>query len=129
MSEQSRSPQPAPEQDPAEQSRDEAAHDEPAEVTRFVQVTRRSAPRFRAFVLTGLVVALLVAAVVAVLTPPADGYSQRALFGFLFCSLGLVGALLGGLAAVVADRRTGTRGPRRKRREAPGVRHSGRGPR
>lgn len=86
------------------------------EATRFVQVTRRRAPRFRAFVVTGLVVALVVAAVVTSLAQPADGYSQRALFGFLVCSLGLVGALLGGLAAVVADRRTGTRAPRGGRR-------------
>ena len=87
------------------------------EGTAFVQVTRRRAPRFRAFVVTGLLLAALVAAVVAAVTPPSGGYSQRALFGYLFCSLGLLGVILGGLVAVLIDRRTGTRpGPRARRR-------------
>ena len=36
---------------------------------------------------------------------PADGYSQRQLFGFLLVSLGVVGAILGGLVAVLVERR------------------------
>ncbi|WP_432573043.1 hypothetical protein [Kineococcus sp. SYSU DK005] len=83
--------------------------------THLVQVTRRRAPRYRAFVLAGVVVAFLVAAVVAVLTPPSGGYSQRALFGYLFVSLGIVCGLLGGLVAVLADR-AGARPARSGRR-------------
>ena len=85
------------------------------ETTAFVQVTRRRAPRFRAFVLTGIVVAFLASAVVAASTDPAGGYSQRALFGYLFVSFALVGTLVGALVAVLADRRTGTRPVRRRR--------------
>ncbi|MFD0484347.1 hypothetical protein ACFQ46_17250 [Kineococcus sp. GCM10028916] len=86
------------------------------EGTAFVQVTRRRAPRFRAFVVTGLVLAFVVAAIVAAVTPARDGYSQRALFGYLFCALALFGVLLGGLVAVLVDRRTGTRPAPRVRR-------------
>lgn len=91
--------------------------DEPAaepEGTGFVQVNRRRAPRYRAFVVTGLVVAFVVAAAVAVVTPPSDGYSQQALFGYLFVSLGVLGSLLGGLVAVLVERRSGrSSSPRR----------------
>ena len=84
------------------------------EGTGFVQVNRRRAPRYRAFVVTGLLVAFVVSAVVAVLTPPSDGYSQQALFGYLFVSLGVVGSLLGGLAAVLVERRSGGRSSARR---------------
>ena len=93
-----------------------AAGDEPAaevepetgpepEGTGFVQVTRRRAPRYRAFVLTGIGVAALVSLVTALVSSPADGYSQRQLFGFLLVSLGVVGAIVGGLVAVLVERR------------------------
>ena len=110
MSEQAQTPSSgdAPAQTPGEPAEREG--------TAFVQVTRRRAPRFRAFVVSGLVLAFLVATVVAVVTPARDGYSQRALFGYLFCALGLFGVLLGGLVAVLADRRTGTRPAPRVRR-------------
>lgn len=106
MSEQAQTPSPgdAPEEAPKREG------------TAFVQVTRRRAPRFRAFVVTGLVIAFVVAAIVAAATPPSDGYSQRALFGYLFCALALFGVLLGGLVAVLVDRRTGTRPAPRVRR-------------
>ncbi len=108
VSEQEHGPQDAPAPGDGRQEQRE-----PQEATRLVQVTRRRAPRFRAFILTGVVVAFVAAAVVAALTPPAGGYSQRALFGYLFVAFGVVGALLGGLVAVLADRtRSGRRGPR-----------------
>ncbi|WP_432544093.1 hypothetical protein [Kineococcus sp. SYSU DK002] len=114
MSEQS---QPPPAQPPAEEGAAPGAEREAErEGTAFVQVTRRRAPRFRAFAVTGLLLAFVVAAVVAFTTPPSAGYSQQALFGYLFCSLGLVLVLLGALVAVLVDRRTGTRPEPRERR-------------
>ncbi|PRY16589.1 hypothetical protein [Kineococcus rhizosphaerae] len=112
MSEQS---QDTPGQAPAPAGQQEAPE---REGTAFVQVTRRRAPRFRSFAFTGLVLAFVVSAVIAFNTPPSDGYSQKALFGYLFCSLGLVLVLLGVLVAVLADRRTGTRPEPRKPRGA-----------
>ncbi|MEZ0164489.1 hypothetical protein AB2L27_06900 [Kineococcus sp. LSe6-4] len=110
-----------PTQDPTPDAPEREAEQE-REGTAFVQVTRRRAPRFRAFALTGLVIAFVVSGAVAITTPPSDGYSQQALFGYLFCSLGLVFVLLGALIAVLADRRTGTRAqPRRRSRKRSGV--------
>ncbi|WP_432564022.1 hypothetical protein [Kineococcus sp. SYSU DK003] len=116
MSEQSRPPSSESPAHPGPQEQEEQ------DVTAFVQVTRRKAPRFRAFAVTGLVVAFVVAAVVALVTPPSAGYSQQALFGYLFCSLGLVGVLAGAGIAVLVDRRTGTRpAPRARRGKRRGV--------
>lgn len=108
-----------PAQDPTPEAPE---REEEREGTAFVQVTRRRAPRFRSFALTGLLLAFVVAGAIAISTPPSDGYSQQALFGYLFCSLGLVFVLLGALVAVLADRRTGTRAePRRRSRKRSGV--------
>jgi hypothetical protein len=94
------------------------------EVTGFVQVTRRRAPRFRAFALTGVVVAFIVAGAFSLTSEPSDGYSQQALFGYLFCSLALLFVIVGAGIAVLVDRRTGTRPERRSGR--PGRRRAGR---
>ncbi len=115
VSEQVPQPQDAqPTRTPSDEREGQGARDG-SEQVRLVQVTRRRAPRFRAFVLTGVVLALAAAAVVALTTDPAGGYSRRALFGYLFVVLGLAGGLLGGLVGVLADR-TGGRGRRRGRR-------------
>lgn len=95
----------------AQDEQDEQATPEP-EGTEFVQVHRRRAPRFRAFVITGLLLAFVVSAIVAAVTPPAGGYSQQALFGYAFVVLAVVFCLLGGLIAVLVDRRSGRRGGR-----------------
>ncbi|WP_337061436.1 hypothetical protein [Kineococcus sp. G2] len=115
-----REPQPPVQRDTGAQQEEAAQPEGPQpeaqqEGTRLVQVTRRRAPRFRAFVLTGVVVAFLAAAVVAVLTPPAAGYTQQDLLGYLFVAFGLVGALLGGLVAVLADRTRARGGAARRR--------------
>lgn len=94
-------PAPAAGDDPAGAAEPEAER----EGTGFVQVTRRRAPRYRAFVLTGIGVAALVSLVTALVSSPADGYSQRQLFGFLLVSLGVFGAIVGGLVAVLVERR------------------------
>jgi protein-S-isoprenylcysteine O-methyltransferase Ste14 len=101
---------------PGDAPEDPLAESPAPEGTAFVQVTRRRAPRFRAFVVTGVVLAFLVAAVIAATTPPDDGYTQRALFGYLFCSLAVLFVLVGALVAVLVDRRTGTRPEPRARR-------------
>ncbi|WP_432547828.1 hypothetical protein [Kineococcus sp. SYSU DK004] len=101
--------------EPAAEEVPDATPDDP-ETTRFVEVTRRRAPRYRSFVLTGVVLAFLVAAVVAVVTPAQAGYSQQSLFGYLFVSLGILLALLGGLAAVLLERRRTPRGASRRSR-------------
>jgi len=99
-------PRPDPVEPATTSAEPASAEPEPEpEGTAFVQVTRRRAPRYRAFVLTGIGVAALVSLVIAVVTPSADGYSSRQLFGFLLVSLGAVGAILGGLVAVLAERR------------------------
>jgi len=114
VSEQAQTPSPG---DAPEEETPQAPHEEQErEGTAFVQVTRRRAPRFRAFAVTGLLIAFVVSAVISALTPPSDGYSQRALFGYLFCSLAVLFVLLGALVAVLADRRTGTRPEPRARR-------------
>ncbi|PPK97868.1 hypothetical protein CLV92_10218 [Kineococcus xinjiangensis] len=79
----------------------------PSAVGRPVHVRR--APRYRAFVLTGLAAAVAVAAVIALLTPASGGYSRLALLGYLGVTLGLVGGVLGGLVAVLVDRRADRR--------------------
>jgi hypothetical protein len=69
------------------------------------QVSLRRAPRYRAFVVSGLVVGLLVSLALSVLFPGGVGeFSGRAVFGYLAAGLGLVGGVLGGLAAVVVER-------------------------
>ncbi len=96
-----------PAQDPTPEAPE---REEEREGTAFVQVTRRRAPRFRSFALTGLLLAFVVSGAIAITTPPSDGYSQQALFGYLFCSLGLVLVLLG---ASSRSSPTGAPGPGR----------------
>jgi hypothetical protein len=63
------------------------------------------APRYRSFLLAGVVVGLLAALAVTLAYPPGVGYSRVQVFGFLAVSGGLLGALLGGGVAVLLDRR------------------------
>ena len=64
----------------------------------------RRAPRYRAFVITGAALAVLVAAVSTVALPVTGKYSAGSVFGYLAVSLGLFGALLGAAAAVLVER-------------------------
>lgn len=69
------------------------------------QVSLRRAPRYRAFVLTGILVGLLAAGLLYVLFPGGAGeFSARAVFGYVAAGLGLLGGVLGGLAAVLLER-------------------------
>ena len=64
----------------------------------------RRAPRYRAVVITGAAVAVLVAAVSTVALPVTGRYSAGSVFGYLAVSLGLFGALLGAAVAVLVER-------------------------
>jgi hypothetical protein len=68
------------------------------------QVRLRRAPRYRAFVLTGALVGVLVGLVVSRFSPTDPGYSGGSTFGYLAVVLGLIGSVLGGTAAVLIER-------------------------
>ena len=64
----------------------------------------RRAPRYRAFLITGAALGVLVAAVSTVALPVTGNYSAGGVFGYLAVSLGLFGALLGAGVAVLVER-------------------------
>lgn len=68
------------------------------------QVTLRRAPRYRAFVLTGLVVGVAIALLLTRIFRETGEFSTRAVLGYLAVGLGLLGAVLGGLVAVLIER-------------------------
>jgi hypothetical protein len=65
----------------------------------------RRHPRYSAFLLTGGVVGLVVAVVAGLAGSGDPGQSRGPLIGYLAVLLGLLGALLGGVVALVLDRR------------------------
>lgn len=73
----------------------------------MTQVTLRRAPRYRAFVLTGVLVGVIGAAVITfarILTVP-EGYSAKVIFLYFALGLALLGGLAGAGAAVLTERR------------------------
>jgi hypothetical protein len=68
---------------------------------------RRRAPRYGRFIGVGVLVGAVLAAAVALLGPRGDVLGPDAVFLLLFLAFGGAGGLLGGLAAVIADRRAG----------------------
>lgn len=66
--------------------------------------SRRRAPRYRSFIGVG-VTAGVVIALVLTFTRPESEYGYPAVFGYTALGCALVGALLGGLVAVLLDRR------------------------
>ena len=70
------------------------------------QVRFRRAPRYRAFVVTGVLVGVVAALVIARLGPSSASYSTGTTAGYLVVVLGLIGAVLGGAVAVLAERRS-----------------------
>lgn len=67
---------------------------------------RSREPRYVAFLATGALVGVLAAVVAALVGAPSPTYSGPTVLGYLVVSMGLLGALLGGLAAVlIAGRR------------------------
>jgi protein-S-isoprenylcysteine O-methyltransferase Ste14 len=78
------------------------AADESAEAARL---RLRRAPRYRAFVLTGVVLGVLAALVAVALAPQSQDGATRSVLGYLAVSLGALGALLGAAAALLVERR------------------------
>lgn len=76
-------------------------------------------PRFGVFILSGVVVGVVLAAVVTLVFGRPEGrdgvdYGLFQVFGYLAVILGMVGALVGGLVASIAANRA----ERRRRRQA-----------
>lgn len=97
-----------PSSEPSSEPSAERAGDRSREPRTIEVGSVRRAPRYRAFLLTGAVVGFAAGLVVAVLAPGVAGspFTDRTVAGFLGMALGLLGALIGGTVAVVADRRS-----------------------
>jgi hypothetical protein len=74
---------------------------------RRTRVLLRRAPRYRAFVLTGVVAGLVGASVVALsgLFPLQPGYSAATVFIYFGLGFALFGGVLGAVAALLVERR------------------------
>ena len=66
---------------------------------------RRRAPRYGSFVFTGVVVGVVLAVIVSFGRPATGQFSQNSVVGYVAAIFGLVGALVGAVAAVLLDRR------------------------
>ena len=63
------------------------------------------APRYPAFIGTGIVLGLVVAGGLTFFAGEPGDYSPTSVLGYLSALLGLLGGLFGGLAAVILDKR------------------------
>jgi hypothetical protein len=77
----------------------------PGRERRVQPATVRRAPRYRAFIGTGVVLGAVLGVVATMVFPDDGHFSTGAVAGYLSVTLGLLGGLLGGVAAVVAERR------------------------
>lgn len=77
------------------------------ETPQATQVRLRRAPRYRAFVLTGIVLGVIAAAVIVFsgLFPLHEEDSVGTVFGYFAAVLSLVGGLMGAGAAILVERR------------------------
>jgi len=64
----------------------------------------RRAPRYRAFIGTGVVLGAVIAVLLTALFPDDGRFSTGSVMGYLGVVLALVGGLLGGAAAVLVER-------------------------
>jgi hypothetical protein len=78
-----------------------------AEISRLTAGSTRRAPRYGRFIGVGVLVGVALAAIVALLGPAGPVLGKDAVFLLLALGLGTAGAVLGGLSAVVAERRRG----------------------
>lgn len=81
----------------------------PEELVAARRGTVRREPRYARFLVTGVVVGLVAAVVVAVGADAGARFSQLQVLGYLSLTLGLVGGLLGGVLAVVLARQATSR--------------------
>ena len=65
----------------------------------------RRTPRFRAFLITGGIVGLLIGLFVSMVSHPDPRYDDSAALGFLGLICAALGVLVGGVVAVLLDRR------------------------
>jgi hypothetical protein len=79
----------------------EPAHAVPA----MTQVTLRHAPRYRAFVFTGIAIGVIAALMLVTVIPVAGGASARTVFIYLALPLALFGGLGGAGVALLVERR------------------------
>ena len=68
------------------------------------RVLLRRAPRYRAFVSTGILAGLAVALVLSRFSPSGTGFSGGSTLGYLAMVLALLGAMLGAAVAVLVER-------------------------
>jgi MFS family permease len=73
------------------------------------QVRVRRAPKYQAFIGVGAALGLLIALVSGFTGPVNVDFSRAKLVGYLAIGFGLVGAALGGLVAILIERRAGRR--------------------
>lgn len=66
-------------------------------------VRLRRSPKVGVFLGLGVLLGVLVAAVIALVTPPEPQYPTAQVFGYVLLLLAPVGAVLGGMLAVVLD--------------------------
>lgn len=98
----------------------------PEQLAQGTRGRRRREPRYGAFIGTGVVLGLLTAVVVYLVGEPPQQYPRGTVLGYLATSLAALGALAGGLLAVLSARRlTGTAGVRRRRARGRDRRRSG----
>ena len=67
-------------------------------------VRLRRAPRYRAFVVTGVLVGALIAVVLSGLTANDPQFSSRSVLGYLVVILALIGAVIGAGVAILVER-------------------------
>ena len=83
----------------------EASDEHTGESPQLIPVRRR--PNVLMFVLTGVVLGIIAAVVVANLPTDDANYSMMTTFGYFAAIFGLLGAMLGGIVGVLLDRRAG----------------------
>ncbi len=66
----------------------------------------RRAPRYRPFITTGVIAGAVAGIVVGVIGPENARYSTGTQIAYLAALFALLGGVLGGVAAVLAERRT-----------------------